>query len=267
VITLNGLSEPELLGAAAAAERSSEHPLGRAVLRAAVERGISIAEMTEFEAIPGLGVRATRDGHTVQVGRATELGDRVWTEQIVARIGEAGTVIGVTVDDEPAGLLVLTDGLRPDARSAIARLKTLGVDVGLVSGDQQAAADRIAAQVGIETVHAGVFPQDKAAIVRALQAQGHRVAFVGDGINDGPALAVADVGIAMGLSGTDLALQTAQIALLADELETIPHLLVLTIAVALTIIGILRPVSGALLHELSSIPVIANSARLIKLRT
>jgi Cd2+/Zn2+-exporting ATPase len=286
VITLNGLSEPELLGAAAAAERSSEHPLGRAVLRAAVERGISIAEMTEFEAIPGLGVRATGNGYTVQVGRATELGDRVGIEQIAARIGGAGTVIGVTVDDEPAGLLVLTDELRPDARSAIARLKALGVDVGLVSGDQQAAADQIAGQVGIEMVHAEVFPQDKAAIVRALQAQGRRVAFVGDGINDGPALAVADVGIAMGLSGTDLALQTAQIALLADELETIPHLLglsrqamhairqnlffslsVLMIAVALTIPGILRPVSGALLHELSSIPVIANSARLIKLRT
>jgi Cd2+/Zn2+-exporting ATPase len=286
IVTLNGLSEDALLGIAAGAERFSEHPLGRALVRAADERGTAIAEPTEFEAIPGLGIRATVNGRRVLVGRTALLGDRLSSDQIAAHTDGSGSVIAVSVDAEPAGLFAFEDELRPDARSAVAQLKALGIDVGLVSGDHSAAAERIAAQLAITRVHAEVFPQDKATIVRSLQERGHRVAFVGDGINDGPALAVADVGIAMGVTGTDLALQTAQIALLADELGTIPHLLglsrramhairqnlcfslgVLTVAVALTIIGVLRPVSGALLHELSSIPVIANSARLIKLRT
>ncbi|MGB0091028.1 MAG: HAD-IC family P-type ATPase, partial [Solirubrobacteraceae bacterium] len=156
----------------------------------------------------------------------------------------------------------------------------------LVSGDRRASAERIAAQLGIGDVYAEVLPQQKATIVKDLQEHRHRVAFVGDGINDGPALATADVGVAMGLTGTDLALETAQISLLGDELSNLPHLLglsrramhairqnlvfslgVLAVAVGLTIVGVLRPVSGALLHELSSIPVIANSARLIAVPT
>ena len=146
-------------------------------------------------------------------------------------------------------------------------------------------AERIAAEVGIREVHADVLPQDKVAIVQRLQAEGRTVAFVGDGVNDGPALAIADVGIAMGLGGTDVAIETAEIALLSDDLAKLPHLLdlsqqalrairqnlvfslaVLAVAVGLTIPGILTPVTGALLHELSSIPVIMNSVRLIGLK-
>jgi len=155
----------------------------------------------------------------------------------------------------------------------------------LVTGDNDATAQRIAAQVGLTEVHAGVLPARKAQIVQQLQSQGRSVAFVGDGINDAPALAVADVGVAMGAAGTDLAIQTAQVSLLSDQLDRLPHLLtlsraalhairqnlvfslgVLVIAVGLSIAGILHPVTGALLHELSSIPVIANSARLIRRR-
>jgi Cd2+/Zn2+-exporting ATPase len=185
-----------------------------------------------------------------------------------------------------AGLFVLEDTLRDDAAETVARLHRLGLRTLLVSGDRRETAERVAATVGIEEVHAETLPEEKVEIVRRLQAEGRRVAFVGDGVNDGPALATAEVGVAMGLAGTDVALETADVALLSDDLERLPHLAslsqdaikairqnlafslgVLAIAVALTIPGILHPVTGALLHELSSIPVIMNSARLIGRRS
>jgi Cd2+/Zn2+-exporting ATPase len=157
--------------------------------------------------------------------------------------------------------------------------------VVLVTGDNRATAERIAGTLGIDEVHAEVLPSGKVEVVKQLQAQGRKVAFVGDGVNDGPALATADVGVAMGLAGTDVAIETAEIALLSDDLSQLPHLIelsqkalhaikqnlvfslgVLGIAVGLAIPGILHPMTGALLHELSSLPVIANSARLIGLK-
>jgi Cd2+/Zn2+-exporting ATPase len=155
----------------------------------------------------------------------------------------------------------------------------------LITGDNERTAHRIAEQLGIKEVHAEILPAEKETIVKRLQSEGRRVAFAGDGVNDGPALAVADVGIAMGRAGTVVAVETAEIGLLSDDLSKLPHLLdvsrqairaikqnlvfslgVLGLAVGLTIPGILTPITGALLHELSSIPVIANSARLIGLR-
>ena len=196
------------------------------------------------------------------------------------------TVVGVAIDEQPVGLLVFQDALRPDAKAVVARLNELGTRTVLITGDNESTAERIAAELGITEIHAEVLPAGKAEIVKELQAQGRCVAFVGDGVNDGPALAVADVGIAMGRGGADLAIETADISLLADELSRLPHLLdlsrealkairqnlafllgVLGVAVVLTVLGILTPISGALLHELSSIPVIAKSARLISRRT
>ena len=152
----------------------------------------------------------------------------------------------------------------------------------LISGDNRRTAERVASELGIREVHAEVLPQEKVAIVQRLQGEGRVVAFVGDGVNDGPALATANVGVAMGLAGTDVAIETAEIALLSDDLTKLPHLFdlskralrairqnlafslaVLALAIGLTIPGILTPVTGALLHEISSIPVIMNSARLI----
>ncbi len=285
-VTLNGLGEDELLTLAATAEKFSEHPLGRALVRAAGARGWQPADPDEFEALPGVGVRALADGHSVLVGRTTLLESHMEGTGLATALAEhvrdGASVIALAVDQQPAGLFVFEDELRPEANATVARLRELGMGVALVTGDRRATAELIAARLGIGDVHAEVLPHEKASIVKGLQERGHRVAFVGDGINDGPALATADVGVAMGLTGTDLALETAQIALLADELSTLPHLLglsrramrairqnlgfslcVLAVAVGLTIVGILRPVSGALLHELSSIPVIANSARLI----
>jgi heavy metal translocating P-type ATPase len=288
VIPLNGLEEINILHLAAVAEKFSEHPLGRAIVQAAQARSLSIPDPEEFEVMPGLGVRATVNGCRLLLGRPTLLVEQgllpaeslqtIACEQAVP----GQTVVGVAIGAEVTGMLTLQDVLRPEARSAVRQLDALGIRIALVTGDNWPTANQIAAELNISEVYAEVLPETKVEIVKRLQSEGRRVAFVGDGVNDGPALATADVGIAMGIAGTDVAIETAEIALLADDLAKLPHLLtlsrqairaikqnlffslaVLAGAVGLTIPGILNPVTGALLHELSSIPVIANSARLI----
>ena len=291
VVPLNGEPEAEVLRLSAVAEKFSEHPLGRAVVRAAEESGLEVADPKQFEALPGLGVRASTNGHLVTLGRpcsVVEQGVSIDAEMEARAEGLAApgrTVILAANGKEAAGLLVLEDAIRPEARETVARLKELGVRTVLVTGDNRTTAQSVAAELGIQDVRSEVLPQQKVEIVGQFQAEGRRVAFVGDGVNDGPALAAADVGVAMGLAGTDVAIEAAEIGLLSDDLSKLPHLLglaqkamrairqnlvfslgVLALAVGLTIPGILTPVTGALLHELSSIPVIANSARLIRAR-
>jgi len=287
VLPLDGRPEREILALAASAEKFSEHPVAQAIVRAATERQLAIADPDDFEALPGLGVRASAGRRELLLGRPALLADHgiALDAPVLADADGHGTLVALAIDRRPAALLELHDEPRPEAADTVRRLHELGVRTAMVTGDRAAVAERIAGQLGIEDVHAEVLPQDKARVVGELQAQGRRVAFVGDGINDGPALAVADTGVAMGVTGTDLALETAQVALLSDDLGKLPHLLglseqamrairqnlafslgVLALAVGLTIAGVLHPVSGALLHELSSIPVIANSARLIGLR-
>ena len=291
VLPLGNLAETDLLRLAAVAEKFSEHPLGRAVVQAAAAEGLPVPDPEEFTALPGLGVRARVEGTELVLGRPLLLAEQGITvdreiEVRAANLSAAGrTVLLVAQSGQVVGMLALDDGVRPEAHEVVARLKQLGVRLVLVSGDNAATAARIAAELGISEVHAEVLPRQKVEIVKGLQAEGGIVAFVGDGVNDGPALATANVGVAMGLAGTDVAIETAEIALLSDDLTKLPHLLtlsrqamraiwqnlifslgVLAIAVGLAIPGILSPVTGALLHELSSIPVIANSARLIGLR-
>ena len=288
VLPLNGLGETEILRLAAVAEKFSEHPLARAVVHAAHARSLNVPDPDDFEPLPGLGVRGSIGGRELLLGRLQLLAERGVNlpRHVELRAHELAapgrTVIGIANGREVAGLLVLEDIVREDAQAAVMRLNALGVRTVLVTGDNWATAEEIAGQLCIGEVHAETLPQKKVQIVKRLQEQGRIVAFVGDGVNDGPALATADVGIAMGLAGTDVAIETAEIALLADDLSKLPHLLdlsrqairainqnlvfslgVLAAAVCLTIPGILNPVTGALLHELSSIPVIANSARLI----
>ncbi len=292
VVPLGGLAEAEIIRRSAVAEKFSEHPLGRAVVKAAKERGVEVPDPEDFAPLPGLGVRArTKNGDLVTLGRPRSLsqqGVRVGGE-VEKRAGELAvpgrTVILAADGEEAVGLLVFEDAVRPEARKTVARLKDLGVSTSLVTGDNSTTAQGVAAELGIEEIHAEVLPQDKVKIVEDFQREGGKVAFVGEGVNDGPALVAADVGVAMGLAGTDVAIETADIGLLSDDLGRLPHLLglsrqamrainqnlifslgVLGVAVGLTIPGILTPVSGALLHELSSIPVIANSARLIGLK-
>ncbi len=281
----------DLLQMAAVAEKFSEHPLGRAVVQAAEAKGLVVNDPDEFEALPGLGVRAGSGNYSILIGRIKLMGEQGITlsPEIEAKAqaysAPGRSVIMLANGFEVSGMLVFEDELRPEAKEAVARLQGLGIRTVLVSGDNRTTAQRIAAQVGIKEVYAEVLPQQKVEIVKQLQVQGCKVAFVGDGVNDGPALATADVGVAMGLAGTDVAIETAEIALLSDDLSKLPHLLrlsrqaltaikqnlvfslgVLVVAVGLTSFGILTPVTGALLHELSSIPVIINSARLIGLR-
>ncbi len=288
---LGQMTEMELLRLAAIAEKLSEHPLGRAVVQAALAREVSVPDPEEFTVLPGLGVRAHIDDGEVIIGRPRLLSEQGITvdQDVAARatnLAAVGrTVILVVHNRQVVGMLVLEDTLRPEASKVITRLKKLGIRTVLVTGDNTMTAERIAGELGINEVHADVLPAQKVEIVKQLQAQGFNVAFVGDGVNDGPALATANVGVAMGLGGTDVAIETAEIALLSDDLTKLPHLLslsrqamraikqnlifslgVLAIAVGLAIPGILAPVTGALLHELSSIPVIANSARLIGMK-
>lgn len=282
------LTEEELLVLCASAEKFSEHPLGRAIVQAALERGLSVPDPETFTTLPGLGVQAQVQQEQILLGRPTLLVEqRIDVDaEIQARVRDLATagrtVILVARITSLIGMLVLEDTVRPEAATVITRLKKLGMRTVLVTGDNMATAERIAEALGIGEVHAEVLPAQKVEIVRQLQDKGRVVAFVGDGVNDGPALATANVGVAMGLAGTDVAIETAEIALLSDDLSKLPHLLslsrqamrairqnlafslgVLAIAVGLAIVGILSPVTGALLHELSSIPVIANSARLI----
>ena len=291
VVSLNGMDEQGLLRVAAIAEKFSEHPLGRAIVEAATTGGLTVSDPQEFTVLPGLGVRVKVDGTEVILGRPRLLAEQgiPVDREVEVKAGNLAsvgrTVILAAQNGQVIGMLVLEDTLRPEAKAVIVRLKKLGVRTVLVTGDNATTAERIAADLGISEVHAEVLPEQKVEIVKQLQAEGRTVAFVGDGVNDGPALATANVGVAMGLVGTDVAIETAEIALLSDDLAKLPHLLglsrqamraikqnlvfsltVLAIAVGLAIPGILTPVTGALLHELSSIPVIVNSAQLIGAR-
>lgn len=284
----DSMTEEELLRLAASAEKFSEHPLGRAIVQAALDRGFEVPDPETFTTLPGLGVQAQVQQQEILLGRPlllAEQGIEVDAEiqaraRNLASVGR--TVILVAKAREVIGMLVLEDTLRPEAEAVITSLKKLGIRTVLITGDNTVIAEGIAGELGIGEVYAEVLPAQKVDIVKQLQTEGRRVAFVGDGVNDGPALATAHVGVAMGRAGTDVAIETAEIALLSDDLSKLPHLLslsrqamraiqqnlafslgVLVIAVGLAIPGILAPVTGALLHELSSIPVIANSARLI----
>lgn len=214
--------EDDLLRAAAGAESASEHPLAAAVVDAAFDRGLAVDEPEDFESHTGLGIAATLDGHPVLVGRPAFLTDRgvdlgALDEHIQRLEGQGRTVIAVGRDGQPMGAIALGDQLRPDAAHTVQCLRDLGVEPVLITGDNRRAAAHLADEVGIEEVHAGVHPDQKATILRDLQQRG-RVAMVGDGINDAPALMQADVGIAMG-GGTDIAMESADVIITGERLQ------------------------------------------------
>ncbi|WP_114913588.1 heavy metal translocating P-type ATPase [Acidibrevibacterium fodinaquatile] len=217
--------ETELLAIAAAAEASSEHPLAQAVVKAAFERGATPPDVTSFEAFPGKGVVARIDAGEVLVGSPRFLTSRNIDlthlhNTIEALEAKGRTVIAVARDGVALGVVALGDTLRPDAISTVAALRNAGLKTILVTGDNDRAAQRVGREVGVDQVHSGVLPQDKAGIVRELQAKA-RVAMVGDGINDAPALMQADIGIAMG-GGTDIAIEAADIIILSNRLAALP---------------------------------------------
>jgi Cu2+-exporting ATPase len=217
----DGGNEEDLLRLAASVERESEHPLAEAIVNAATARGLASPRAEAFEAVAGHGALATVEGHRLAIGNRGLL-DREYValDGLATRAeelaGEGRTVVHVAVDGRAAGLIAIADAPRETAGEAIAAVKQLGVRPVMLTGDNRATAERIAAALGIDEVLAEVLPADKAAKVAELQQQGRRVAMVGDGVNDAPALAQADVGIAIG-AGTDVAIETADVVLMRSD--------------------------------------------------
>ena len=289
VLSSAGLAENEILALAAAAENPSEHPLGRAVVTAAHEAGLSIAHAEEFNAAPGRGVSALIDGRRVEIGsprHLLELDDASSAEAAkhVAELEDDGqTAAVVRVDRAVVALLGIADRTRPAAAGAIARIHAVtGTAPILLTGDNQRAAARLAEQVGITDIRAGLLPEDKVDAVKALEAQDQLVLLVGDGVNDAPALAAAHTGIAMGRAGSDLALDTADAVIMRDDLATVPAVIALSrrarrvvtanLVIAGTIIaalvvwdlaGHLPLPLGVLGHEGSTVIVGLNGLRLL----
>jgi len=230
VIAAAGVDGAEILRLAAAADAQSEHPLATAVVAAAKQRALAVETPSHFEAVPGHGVKATVGGRTVLVGNGKLLARNGVTtgleREAEALRAEAKTALYVAVDGRTIGLIAVADRIRPTAKSAVAALHDLGIRVLLLTGDTRNTADAVARALGIDDVRAEVLPGDKAAEVKGLEEQGRRVAMVGDGVNDAPALAAASVGIAIG-AGTDVAIETAGIILMKDDPADVPAALVL----------------------------------------
>lgn len=285
---LNGHSPSEVLQAAGIAELRSEHPLGRTIVEHARRSGVTLSDPDTFMMTFGRGVEAIWSGRRIEVGNHRLLGEGDPVAPALAAHEHQGhTALVVRVDGVPCGVLALADAVRPQARDAIERLKAAGITrLVMLTGDHPVTAEAIGREVGVTDIRAGLLPEQKLDVVRELQASGGVVAMVGDGVNDAPALVLADVGVAMGAAGTDVALESADIALMGDDLARLPEILTLSrralaiirqniwgFAVAVNVAGIvlagsgfLSPIGAAVVHNVSSIFVVINSGRLLTFR-
>ncbi|WP_281884415.1 heavy metal translocating P-type ATPase [Paenibacillus sp. YYML68] len=290
VMPAHGQAEDSFLRAIGAAERGSEHPLAEAIVSGLQARGVQLREAEQFEAIPGFGVRAVVEGREVLVGtRKLMSAQHVWLPddalQTMTSLEEAGkTAMLTAIDGQYAGLVAVADTIKESSKAAVARLRQLGIEVIMITGDNTRTAQAIAAEAGIQQVLAEVLPEGKADEVRKLQAAGRKVAMVGDGINDAPALATADVGMAIG-TGTDVAMEAADVTLMRGDLNSIPDAMEMSrrtmrnirqnlfwalaynvIGIPIAAAGFLAPwVAGAAM-ALSSVSVVLNALRLQRMK-
>lgn len=293
VVAVESISEAfdknEIYRLAAAAEQLSEHPLGKAIVSCCKKEGIALRDVKDFQMIPGRGVGAEVESKAILAGNAELLREHGISlpalPEAESYVQQGCTVIYLAADGQLAGFLALSDTLRTESADTITALTTLGVQPVLLTGDRQNAAKSIADKLHIGEVRANCLPEDKLKAIAEYQNKDLPVCMIGDGVNDAPALKKADVGIAMGGVGSDIAVDAADIALVDDEVKELPHLIALSkrmmttiklnmtfsmtlnfIAIALAIIGTLNPVVGALVHNAGSVLVITNSAFLLKWR-
>lgn len=292
VKSVSDYAEEEIYSLTAAAEQLSEHPLGKAIVQSYKERrGKGPGDCEQFQMTPGRGVSALVNGQEILAGNQKMLADKkialakAVEAEAQACLQRGGTLIYVAVDRILAGYIVLSDTVRKESISMIADIRELRAEPVLLTGDSENAAKAIAGELGIRELYANCLPEDKLKLISEYQKEGKSVCMIGDGINDAPALKRADVGIAMGGIGSDIAVDAADIALINDEVKELPHLLALSrkmmrtikinltfsmtlnfIAIGLAIPGVLNPVVGALVHNAGSVLVIINSALLLSYR-
>ena len=286
LISLTDMDEAALLRLAASAESRSEHPLGRAIVEKANTDGVELYDVSDFKMEAGKGVKAVIDGQTYYLGSEAYLNEHgvVLSDRASAALDElrqAGKAsVLIDGDGTVLGIAALSDTLRPEAKDMVAELKSLGTQAVLLTGDNEKAAAYFASRVGIDEVHADLLPENKVEQLEALKARG-AIAMIGDGVNDAPALKIADVGVAMGAMGSDIAVEAADVALMTDDVSNIPYLkwlsnatvntirLAITlsmcinfVAVTLSVLGVLTPTTGALVHNAGSCFVVLLAALL-----
>jgi Cd2+/Zn2+-exporting ATPase len=285
-VPLLDYTEEALLRLTASIENLSEHPIAKVIVQQAKDRGLVLETAQALTAIPGVGVRGSVNGVMCKVGKIGLMHNPVLTELeagIAKRLESEGkTVLYVEADQLLVGILAIQDVVRPGAKAAVGALKQMGMQVVMLTGDREATAQAIGRQLGVDQVYGDLLPEDKVAIVKRLSVNG-KVAMIGDGVNDAPALAVSSVGIAMGAAGTDVALETANVVLMADDLSKISYAISLgrrtarvikqnlafAIGVVLVLVvsnffgGINLP-SGVVGHEGSTLLVILSGLRLLR---